>query len=68
VGVAGELHVSVLIRKLSIVEVYARQRARHAAEVARHNATVLGDLGARTPPRRDQVLAEFDSGTRRLCR
>jgi hypothetical protein len=60
--------VSVLIRRLSIAEVHERQRARHAAEIAAHNAGIVEHLGQRIPPRRAQVLDEFDHGTRRLAR
>jgi hypothetical protein len=60
--------VSVLIRRLSIAEVHERQRARHAAEVAAHNAGIVEHLGQRIPRRRVQVLDEFDPTTRRMAR
>jgi hypothetical protein len=61
--------MSVLIRRLSVVEVLARQRARSAAEVARHNAHIVDtlDLGPRQS-RRDQVLEQFPSLTRRWAK
>jgi hypothetical protein len=57
-----------ITRHLDVDEVLARQRERHVREIAQHNAEVLGDIGVRVPPRRDQVLDEFDPGTRRLAR
>lgn len=52
--------MSVYIRRLTLDEVLARQRARSEAEVARHNAHIVDqlDVGPR-PTRRDQVLQEF---------
>lgn len=60
--------MSVYIRRLSIAEVYERQRARSDAEIARHNAGIVEGLCQRVPRRRDQVLDEFDAQTRRLVR
>jgi hypothetical protein len=56
-------------RHLTIDEVLARQRARHDREISAHNASVVERLELEpATSKRDQVLAEFDPRTRRICR
>lgn len=62
--------MSVFIRRLSVDEKIERIRQRHIREIERHNAGVIEQdepAASVAPSKRDQVLAEFGHGTRRLC-